>query len=143
MGGIIVLALNNDANAVKKGKVGYETYLVFIALQCLAAPIALFLTPPEKVQRADGSRVIVKAEKSFKAEFVALYQVRIVFDCRRALLIFRQVCKRREIILLLPVFWAAYFNQYAGNFQTYYFGVRARALIGMQHTSLCLEPIPC
>lgn len=75
LGGAIVLGLNNDANAVKKGKVGYETYLVFIALQCLAAPIALFLTPPEKVQRADGSRVIVRAEKSFKAEFVALFQV--------------------------------------------------------------------
>ncbi|CZT24255.1 related to DUF895 domain membrane protein [Ramularia collo-cygni] len=115
LGGVIVLALNNDANAVKKGKVGYETYLVFVALQCVAAPIALFLTPPEKVQRADGSRVIVRAEKSFKAEFVALFQV----------------CKRREILLLLPVFWAAYFNQYAGNFQTYYFGVRARALIGL------------
>ena len=33
-------------------------------------------------------------------------------------------------MLLLPVFWAAYSNQYSGNFQTYYFGVRARALIG-------------
>lgn len=75
LGGAIVLALNNDANAKTKGKVGYQTYLVFIALQCLAAPIALLLTPPEKVQRADGSRVIVKAEKSFKEEFVALYKV--------------------------------------------------------------------
>ncbi|KAG9598636.1 MFS general substrate transporter, partial [Aureobasidium melanogenum] len=38
--------------------------------------------------------------------------------------------KRRDILLLLPVFWAAYFNQYSGNFQTYYFGLRARCLIG-------------
>lgn len=83
LGGAIVLALNNDANAKMKGKVGYQTYLVFIALQCLAAPIALLLTPPEKVQRADGSRVIVKAEKSFKAEFVALYKVScIILHCR-------------------------------------------------------------
>ncbi|KAI2466910.1 hypothetical protein F4781DRAFT_433879 [Annulohypoxylon bovei var. microspora] len=28
------------------------------------------------------------------------------------------------------LFWAAYFNQYSGNFQAYYFGVRARALVG-------------
>ena len=27
---------------------GLETYLVFIALQCLAAPLAVFLSPPEK-----------------------------------------------------------------------------------------------
>lgn len=52
---------------------------------------------------------------------------------------------RKEVLLLLPVFWASYFNQYYSSmnqillpvseltsldFQTYYFGVRARALIG-------------
>ncbi|RMD42342.1 hypothetical protein DV735_g2795, partial [Chaetothyriales sp. CBS 134920] len=114
VGGAIVLGLNHSAGLKKKGKVGYQVYLVFIGLQCVAAPIALLLSPPDKVQRADGSRVIVRAEKSFKAEFVALLQA----------------SKKREVLLLLPVFWAAYFNQYAGNFQVYYFGVRARALIG-------------
>ena len=29
--------------------IGLETYLVFIALQCLAAPLAIFLSPPQKV----------------------------------------------------------------------------------------------
>ncbi|KXT06750.1 hypothetical protein AC579_10473 [Pseudocercospora musae] len=114
MGGAIVLGLNHDANAAKKGKVGYQTYLVFIALQCLSVPLALALSPPEKVQRGDGSKVIVRSESSFKAEFKKLWQV----------------SKRKDILLLLPIFWAAYFNQYAGNFQTYYFGVRARALMG-------------
>lgn len=114
LGGAIVLGLNSDVGAKTKGKVGYQTYLVFIALQCLAVPIALLLSPPEKVQRADGSRVVVRAEKSFKAEFYALWQV----------------TKRKEILLLLPVFRAAYSNQYSGTLQTYYFGVRARALIG-------------
>ncbi|TVY54086.1 UNC93-like protein [Lachnellula cervina] len=83
----------NGANQKKKGKVGYETYLVFIALQCIAAPLALFLTPPEKVQRSDGTKVKIVAEKSFIAEIKAL---------GRAL-------ARRD---------------------TYYFGVRARALSG-------------
>ncbi|KAL6711736.1 hypothetical protein ACN47E_004670 [Coniothyrium glycines] len=113
VGGAIVLALNNDAAAKKKGKVGYQTYLVFIALQCIACPLALALSPPEKVQRSDGSKVIVKAEKSFKDEFKALWRV----------------SKRREVLLLLPIFYAAYFNQYSGNFKTYYFGIRARALM--------------
>lgn len=114
VGGAIVLALNNNAGAKKKGKVGYETYLVFIALQCIACPLALALSPPDKVQRADGSKVIIKAEKSFKDEFKALWRV----------------STRKDILLLLPIFYAAYFNQYTGNYKTYYFGVRARALIG-------------
>ncbi|KAL2216286.1 major facilitator superfamily domain-containing protein [Thermoascus aurantiacus ATCC 26904] len=114
VGGAIVLALNHSAEAKKKGSVGYQTYLVFIALQCLAVPIALCLTPPEKVQRTDGSKVKINVEKSFVAELGALWRL----------------SKKKEVLLLLPVFWAAYFNQYSGNFQTYYFGVRARALIG-------------
>ncbi|KAI1370829.1 MFS general substrate transporter [Hypoxylon crocopeplum] len=114
VGGAIVLALNNDAHAKAKGKVGYQTYLVFIALQCVAAPLALLLSPPEKVQRSDGSKVIIKAETSVTGELKALWIA----------------CKRKDILLLLPIFWAVYFNQYSSNFQSYYFGVRARALIG-------------
>jgi MFS family permease len=114
VGGAIVLGLNHGANQKGKGKVGYQTYLVFVALQVLAAPLALFLSPPEKVQRSDGTKVKIVAETSFVREISAL---------GRAL-------KRHDILLLLPIFWAAYFNQYSGNFQTYYFGVRARALIG-------------
>ncbi|KAI1739558.1 MFS general substrate transporter [Xylaria scruposa] len=114
VGGAIVLALNHSEGAKKKGKVGYNVYLIFTALQAVAAPVALLLTPPEKVQRADGTKVIIKAESTFKGEFKALWKA----------------LTRKDILLLLPVFWAAYFNQYSGNFQTYYFGVRARALIG-------------
>ncbi|KAF4551869.1 UNC93-like protein 2 [Elsinoe fawcettii] len=114
LGGLIVLALNNDASAKAKGKVGSQTYLVFVALQCLGAPIALLLSKPEQVIRKDGSKVIVRAEKTFKGELRALWKL----------------SARKDILLLLPVFWAAYFNQFSGNFQTYYFGVRARALIG-------------
>ncbi|OTB03154.1 hypothetical protein M426DRAFT_321956 [Hypoxylon sp. CI-4A] len=114
VGGAIVLGLNHSANTASKGKVGYETYLVFIALQCLAAPVALLLSPPEKVQRSDGSKVVIKNEATISGEFKALWAV----------------SKRKDILLLLPIFWAAYFNQYSGNFSTYYFGVRARALTG-------------
>lgn len=114
MGGAIVLGLNNNAAAKAKGKVGYQTYLIFVALQVVAAPLALALSPPEKVQRGDGSKVLIQAEKTFKGEMRALFRA----------------SKRKDILLLLPIFWAAYFNQYTGNFQTYYFGIRARALIG-------------
>ncbi|TGO62282.1 hypothetical protein BOTNAR_0116g00190 [Botryotinia narcissicola] len=96
VGGAIVLGLNHcviASNQKKKGKVGYAVYIIFITLQCLAAFIALALSPPDKAHRSDGSKIKI-------------------------------------ILLLLLVFWAAYFNQYSGNYEVYYFGVRARALIG-------------
>ncbi|PKY06727.1 MFS general substrate transporter [Aspergillus campestris IBT 28561] len=114
LGGAIVLGLNNDTGSKSKGKIGSETYLIFVALQCLAAPLAIFLSPPEKAQRSDGSKVVVIREDSWRKEMRALWKL----------------SRRKEVLLLLPVFWAAYFNQYSKNFQTYYFGVRARALIG-------------
>lgn len=101
IGGAIVLALNHSASAKKKGKVGYQAYLVFIALQCLSCPLALALSPPDKVQRNDGSKVIIKKEKTFKGEVQALWRT----------------SKRKDVLLLLPIFYAAYFNQYSGNFK--------------------------
>jgi hypothetical protein len=52
-----------------------------------------------QVQRSDGSKVKIVQEKSFAAEMRALITA----------------FKRRDILLLLPVFWAAYFNQYSGS----------------------------
>ncbi|KAJ5104979.1 hypothetical protein NUU61_002326 [Penicillium alfredii] len=118
VGGAIVLALNHSAEAKDRGKVGYKTYLIFIALQCVAVPLAIFLSPPDKVQRSDGSKVKIVLQSSWRAELLELW---------------RLSCKK-EILLLIPVFWAAYFNQYSSNFQTYYFGVRARALTGFLST---------
>ncbi|KAE8131440.1 hypothetical protein BDV38DRAFT_275940 [Aspergillus pseudotamarii] len=104
----------NSAEAKSKGKVDSQTYLIFVALQCLSIPLAIFLSPPEKVQRSDGSKVRIVLQDSWRAEMRELWKLSF----------------RREVLLLLPIFWAAYFNQYSGNFTTYYFGVRARALIG-------------
>ncbi|KAJ5099398.1 major facilitator superfamily domain-containing protein, partial [Penicillium argentinense] len=114
LGSAIVLGLNHSAVSKSKGKVGSETYLIFVALQCLAVPLAIFLTRPEKVQRSDGSKVKIVLQDSWGAEMKELWRL----------------SRRKDIMLLLPVFWASYFNQYEGNFETYYFGVRARALIG-------------
>ncbi|KAJ5585951.1 hypothetical protein N7450_005738 [Penicillium hetheringtonii] len=116
LGSAIVLGLNHSAVSKSKGKLTFssETYLIFVALQCVAAPLAVFLTPPEKVQRGDGSKVKIVLQDSWTAEMKELWKV----SCRK------------EVLMLLPVFWASYFNQYQGNFEVYYFGVRARALIG-------------
>jgi hypothetical protein len=55
-------------------QVPLDIYLIFIALQCIAAPIALLLTRPEKIQRSDGSKVEVVHQKSFAAEIRAVGQ---------------------------------------------------------------------
>ncbi|RAL14580.1 MFS general substrate transporter [Aspergillus homomorphus CBS 101889] len=112
LGGAIVLGLNHTPGG--KGKVQPEVYLIFVALQCLAVPVAYFLSPPAKVQRSDGSPVRIIAQGSWRAEMYELWKL----------------CRQKQVLLLLPVFWAAYFNQYSGNFETYYFNVRARALMG-------------
>ncbi|PHH61337.1 hypothetical protein CDD81_471 [Ophiocordyceps australis] len=114
LGGAIVLALNNSAEAKSKGKVASQTYIIFIALQCLGPLAALLLSPPYKLQREDGTKIIMRVEATLCAEIKALWRA----------------CVRRDILVLLPMFWAADFNQYNGNFLTYYFGIRARALVG-------------
>jgi hypothetical protein len=48
------------------------TYIVFIVIMCLGFPIALLLSPAEKVWRKDGTRVIIRKEVTWWAEFTAL-----------------------------------------------------------------------
>jgi len=52
-----------------------ETYLIFVALQCLAVPLAIFLTRPEKVQRSDGSKVKIILQDSWRAEMLELWKL--------------------------------------------------------------------
>ncbi|KAL0060311.1 hypothetical protein AAF712_012877 [Marasmius tenuissimus] len=112
IGGAIVLALNHKNG--ERGHVGTDTYIIFIALQCLSVPVALLLSPPEKVQREDGTEVQPQPKVSLKQTFVDL----------------GRCFKRREVLLLLPIFSAAYFNSYSSTFAALYFSVRARALNG-------------
>lgn len=60
-----------------------ETYLIFIALQCTAVPIAFFLTSPDKVQRTDGSKVRIILQDSWRDEMKELWKV----------------CQRKEVCL--------------------------------------------
>lgn len=52
-----------------------ETYLIFVALQCLAVPLAIFLTRPEKIQRSDGSKVKIVIQDSWRAEMLELWKL--------------------------------------------------------------------
>lgn len=80
--------------------------------RCLGLPIALCLSPAEKVWRKDGTKVAIDTQATLRAEFKA------VFD----------LLKSRRILLLLPAFFISYFyNGLLSTWLTDYFTVRARA----------------
>jgi MFS family permease len=110
VGGAINLGLN--ANRSTSGSVGSATYIVFIVIMCLGLPIALLLSPAEKVWRADGTKAVTIKKPSWGAEFKAVFKLMI----------------SRRILLLLPAFFISYFyNGFMSTWLTTYFTVRSRA----------------
>lgn len=111
LGGAINLGLN--AQNGQKGMVSTQTYAVFIALQCLAPFVALTLSRPEKVQRHDGTRVVLNLRGSVRSELLAVW---------------RLLCQRR-VAMLLPMIWQTTFSEsLTGTYAVLYFTVRSRAL---------------
>ncbi|KAH6657086.1 major facilitator superfamily domain-containing protein [Truncatella angustata] len=110
VGGAINLGLN--ANRSTAGSVGSATYIVFIVIMCLGLPIALLLSPAEKVWRKDGTKVVVHKEPTWALEFKAVFRLLV----------------SRRILLLLPAFFISYFyNGFLSTWLTTYFTVRSRA----------------
>ncbi|PSR83405.1 major facilitator superfamily domain-containing protein [Coniella lustricola] len=110
VGGAINLSLN--AGKSSSGSIAPSTYIVFIVIMCMGLPIALCLSPADKVWRKDGTRVVLDTAPTLAAEF------RAVFDLLRS----------RRILLLLPAFFISYFyNGLLSTWLTDYFTVRARA----------------
>lgn len=110
VGGAINLSLNAEKNT--SGSVSSATYIVFIVVMCLGLPIALLLSPADKIWRRDGTRVVIHREATLGAEFRAVWQL----------------LQSRRILLLLPAFFISYFyNGLLSTWLTNYFTVRARA----------------
>lgn len=112
IGASISLALNVKSSG--RGKVGYNTYLVLIALQCLGLPLALLVSPPEKVIHSDGrKRPDPTKNKVVLGEFKKLWAL----------------VKRKQMYLLIPVLIGFAWNgTYLGIYMAKYFSVRARTL---------------
>lgn len=93
---------------------GYSTYLILIALQCLGLPLALLISPPQKVIRRDGTKISDPTiGKTVLVEFRKLY----------ALL------KTKRVYLLIPILIGFNWNgTYQSIYLTKYFSVRSRAL---------------
>lgn len=117
IGASIQLSLNvgND----QRGSVGYETYLVLVALQCLILRLAFLSSPPHKAIRSDGARVAILGgpKKEIKLEFKKLFKL----------------VKEKRIYLLIPVLITFDWNRtYQGIYLTRYFSVRFRALSALK-----------
>ncbi|KAK3502464.1 major facilitator superfamily domain-containing protein [Neurospora crassa] len=112
IGASIQLSLNVKKEG--RGKVGYTTYLVLIALQCLGLPFALLVSSPHKVTKADGTRLRDPTlNKTVKGEFKKIWSL----------------FKRRQMHLLVPILIGFQWNStYLGIYMTKYFSVRSRTL---------------
>lgn len=111
IGGAISLALNH--NVQHKGQVGYQTYLGFIAIQCMGLVFGLFLSNPEQVQRDDGTKIEAPRGIDWRTEIRAMWRL----------------ARSRSILLLTPLFWYfGWMQAYPGTYLATYFTVRARAL---------------
>lgn len=114
IGASIQLALNIDND--QQGSISPNTYLVLVALQCLGLPLSLMIAPPGKLIRSDGTKPTYTSRKT---------------SLQQGLKDFWEVCKRRQIYLMIPIFISAQWGQtYEGNYLTAYFSVRGRALGG-------------
>ncbi|KAI1379088.1 MFS general substrate transporter [Hypoxylon crocopeplum] len=111
IGGAISLGLNHSVN--HRGQVGYQTYLGFIAIQCLGCLFALLLSNPEKVQRDDGTRIEAPRGITWRTELREMWRL----------------LRSKSILLLTPLFWYfGWIQAYPGTYLATYFTVRSRAL---------------
>lgn len=112
IGSSIQLSLNHKNG--QRGKVGYTTYIVLIALQCIGLPLALLVSPPHKVIHSDDRKVADPTKnKAVMKEFQRWW----------ALL------RDRRFFLLIPVMIGFNWNNtYQGIYLTKYFSVRSRIL---------------
>ncbi|KAG0649488.1 unc93 1 [Hyphodiscus hymeniophilus] len=111
LGGAINLGLN--ANDNRAGKVSYNVYLAFIALQALGLFAGLLLNKPEKVQRSDGVPVNLTISNGSWFEIKAITKLFI----------------SRNFLLIVPLIaQGVYSEAVMFTFESLWLSVRARAL---------------
>ncbi|OQE17537.1 hypothetical protein PENSTE_c020G04025 [Penicillium steckii] len=111
IGGAVALGINHNVN--QQGQVGYQTYLAFIAIQCLGLPIELLLSNPENVKRDDNTKIEAPRNIHWRDELQAM----------------RRLATSKSILLLVPLFWYfGWIQAYPGTYLATYFTVRFRSL---------------
>jgi MFS family permease len=110
-----LIPLGQNIHTTSNSTVSDGTYVGFIVLMFLGAVLALFLCDAGKVQREDGSRVILMKNPTWQTEFFGLYET---------------LRTDTYILLLFPMFFASnWFNTYQSNgVNAAHFNTRTRAL---------------
>jgi MFS family permease len=111
LGGAINLGLNADND--EAGKVSYNVFLVFVALQALGPIAGLLLNNPDQVQRKDGVAVKLKIADSPLQEMKATAKL---------------FCSKNFLLIVPLIAQAVYTESVMFTFQSLWFSVRARAL---------------
>ncbi|KAF2711034.1 MFS general substrate transporter [Pleomassaria siparia CBS 279.74] len=112
IGSSIQLSLNVKSG--QRGKVGYSTYLILIALQCLGLPLSLLISSPHKIIHPSG-RTVADPTKN-KAVMKEFHK-------------WVTLLKDRRFYLLIPILVGFNWNStYLGIYLTKYFSVRSRTL---------------
>ncbi|BGP49095.1 hypothetical protein JCM10450v2_004974 [Rhodotorula kratochvilovae] len=110
VGGAILLAVNIRTDGA--GSVSLSSFAIFVGLMCAAPFFALLLASPEKVQRKDGTRVVLH-KTSWKAE---LKQT-------------KRFLTNRRVLLLLPIFFTSWWaDSFISTYNSTYYTVRVRAM---------------
>ncbi|PCH44645.1 hypothetical protein WOLCODRAFT_105438 [Wolfiporia cocos MD-104 SS10] len=111
IGAIIAFAINIRRGGL--GGVGTGTYLAFLIIIAFGIASALLVLPPDRIVRADGTRVSLKRHAAPREEIVGMW--RMLRDWR--------------VLALLPMWFASnYFYAYQGALNTARFDGATRAL---------------
>lgn len=104
------LNMNSEAGAVNDG-----TYIAFMVLMAIGSVLAFSLVDSKHVQRADGSRVVVMKNPTWKSEILGLFEV-LKTDW--------------YIICLFPMFLSSnwFYTYQFQDVNAAYFNIRTRAL---------------
>jgi len=121
VGGAINLGVS--AHNTQKGSISPKIYIIFITLQALGPFVAYFLTPPDKVERRDGKKVQLAADKSFFGELISTLKYFANLD----------------FVFLIPFFAATVWSEATSvTYIAEYFSVRARALGSFLSAICCM-----
>lgn len=127
IGGAINLGLNASRSGA--GKVSYVTILVFVGLQASAVPFSFALSPPEKTERPDGSKIVVEKQTSAKEQLRRLWKT----------------VSTRQIGLLLPIFFSCWFYWVRLNeiFFVFFLDMAGNADINTSRRAMLQPTSPC
>jgi hypothetical protein len=109
----ILLDFSTNYSRDAAGGISWETYLIFIGIQCTGIIWGFLLSPTKQVRRKDGTRVPTSGTVTWKGEFAALWL---------------HAKRRKTWLVFLPAFYSFFIGGTMGTYLTLHFSVRARAL---------------